>query len=300
MTAAASRLQFQDYQFEVVLAAGPWKWTTRLDVSGALPAFQIRDVVSPYGLLRDMIPIPGEVVQAMSNSIATIQQSFAPTILLAPTTLTFTVDEGRGVSPPQAVQITNDGVFGSLLGVSVTSSAGYVAATPANVNSLGFNETGSFEVAVDSTNLLAVGSPYAVLLTVQDTDATNNPQQVPVNVVVRPKAVITLTPTSLGFYVTKPVTGPFPPVPSQTFTIQNTGPAGSNLDFQVQKLLGNSPWLVSFSPPYGSIPGTGSQLITVVVQPPDAMVPGVYTETLRVSGYSQNFHQDVTVNLTIS
>lgn len=296
-----SRLQFQDYQFEVLLPVGPWKWTTRVDVSGANPVFQIRDVISPYGLLRDTIPIPGEVVQSMASSITQVQDSFAPSILLAPLSLAFLVDEGRGVSQPQAISVTNDGIFGSLLGVAITSSASYVAATPANVNGLASNEAGQFQVAADSTNLVAVGSPYAVLLTIQDPDATNNPQSIPVTVTVRPRAFIALSPPlGLTFNVTKPITGPFPPIPSQVFGISNTGLPASVLQYQVQKLTNNSPWLVGFTPAFGSVNGGSAMNITVVVQPDDTLYVGTFTETLRVSGYSQNYYQDITVTLNIS
>lgn len=295
-----SRLQFQDYQFDVVLPVGPWKWTTRVDVSGALPTFSVRDVISPYGLLRDSIPIPGVVIQAMADSITKLQQSFAPSILLAPTSLSFVVDEGRGVSAAQLVTITNDGVFGSLLGVSITSSAAYLAATPANINGLASTEAGQFSVTADSTQLLAIASPYAGTLTVQDADATNNPQTIPVTITVRPKATIALAPIALAFTVAKPLVPPFPAIPTQTFTITNTGPSASVLQYQIQKLTNCSPWLVSFVPAFGSINGGLSQLVTVAVQPGDAMQPGTYTETLRVSGYSSNFFQDIIVTLTIT
>lgn len=295
-----SRLQTQDYQFQVVLPAGTWKWTTRVDVSQALPQYEIRNVISPYGLLRDMIPIPGPVVQSMNDSISQIQQSFTPHILLSATTLSFTIDEGRGVSQPQPVQVTNDGIFGSLLGVSIASSASFVAATPANVNGLAFSEAGVFQVTADSTNLNAVNSPYAATLTVQDPDATNSPVVIAVTVVVRPRAIITLSSTGLVFTVTQPPVGPYPPIPSQTFNLQNTGPLASVLNYQIQKLLGNSPWLVSFTPTFGTVIGGGTQPITVVVAPDQTLPAGSYMETLRVSGYSQNFFVDLPVTLNIT
>lgn len=300
MPTPISRLQFQDYQFQVVKPAGVWKWTTRVDVSQSLPVFEVRDIISPYGLLRDSIPLPGDVVQAMSGSITQIQQSFAPLILISPTVLTFTVDEGRGVSPPLPLMVTNNGIFGSLLGVSVSSSAPYVEPTPANVNGLASNEAGQVQVAVDSSSLLAVGSPYAATLTVQDPNAGNTPQTATVHIVVRSKATITVPSNPLQFTATSPGTGgPFPPVPSQQFSLQNTGAGDSVLNYQLQKLINNSPWLVSFTPVFGTINGGGSQPITVVVAPDATMLPGLYTETLRVSGYSSNFYQDVQVALTI-
>jgi hypothetical protein len=294
-----SRLQFQDYQFEVTLSTGRWKWTTRVDVSQSLAINQIRDVITPYGLLRDTIPIPGEVVQAMADSITKVQQSYTPSILLNPTALTFVVDEGRGVSSPKSVQVTNNGLLGSLLATSISSSAPFVFPLPANVNGLSSEESGSFDVSADTTNLLALGSPYAVLLTVQSSTATNSPQTIPVTVIVRPKATILTSVLSLQFNVVAPLSGPFPQIPSQQFNLLNSGPPTSVLDYQIRKLVG-VPWLVSFAPVFGSVNGGGSQPITVVVAPTTIMPPGSYTETLRISGYSTNLTLDVTVALNIT
>lgn len=292
------RLQFQDYQFQVLLPTGNWKWTTRADVSKSIPVFEIRDIISPHGLLRDSIPIPGQVVEEMAKSITQIQDQFTPSILLAPTELTFTLDEGRGVSSPQEVLVTNDGVFGSLLAVAVTSSDPFVAPTPANVGGLAFNESGKFEVSADSYGLLAVDSPYDVELAVQDVNATNSPQVIPVTVNVRPRATIEADPDELEFNVVKPISGPFPPVPSQSFQLENTGPANSVLEFQIQKLTGAS-WLTSYTPVFGTLTGGSAQTILVAVSP-EGLLPGAFTETLRISGYSTNLQVDVEVTLTVT
>jgi len=292
-------LRFQDYQFQVTLISGVWKWTTRVDVSQAVATTQIRDVITPYGLLRDSIPIPGEVVQSMADSIEDVRQAYTPSILLSPTSLDFITDEGRGVSVAKSVLLTNNGILGSLLAATVTSSVPYVFPMPANVDSLVAHASGSFDVSADSTNLLAVGSPYPASLTVQSAAAPNSPQVIPVSIVVRPKAVITPVPTSLSFNVAAPLTGDFPPIPSQQILLTNTGLATSVLDYQIRKLVG-VPWLVSFAPVFGSINGGASQPIIVVVAPASSMGPGSYTETLRITGYSSNMCVDVVVTLNIS
>lgn len=300
MPTLASNIQSQEYKYAIQVPQGTWRWTTRVDVSQALVQFEIRDISSPFGLLRDSIPIPGDVVTAMGNSITDLKQAFAPAIVFGPTSLTFTLDEGRGFGVPLPLTISNGGVYGSLLSVAVSVSAAYVKVTPASAGGLAFNASGQVQVSVDSTNLLAVGSPYAATLTLQDAHATNNPQTVPVTITVRPKAAITLTPTTLNFTASGAFSGAFSPIPSQTFQIQNTGPAGSVLDFQIQKLTGLSDWLVSFSPTFAELASSASQTITVVVAPLAMMLPGAYTETLRVSGYSSNSYQDILVTLTIS
>lgn len=295
----ASNLLFQDYQFKIQTLRGFWKWTTRVDVSGSFPAYFVRDVISPYGILRDSIPIPGDVIQAMASSITELMSAFPPGILVDPTSLVFTVDEGRGFSEGQIVQVTNSGVYGSILSAKITSSAAYMRVTPGEVGGLASNEAGVFEVTVDSSGLVYTASPYAETLVLQDPAATNTPVILPVTIVVRPKAVIAVAPSSLNFTATKPFSGPFPPIPAASFVITNDGAAGSVLDYTIQRLIGNSCWLVSFVPPTGQLVSGASQTIMVVVQPNENYLPGTYTETLRVSGYSTNYHVDVVVTLTI-
>jgi hypothetical protein len=271
-----------------------------MDVSTSAPLYFVRDVVSPFGLLRDSIPIPGDVITEMANSIVALKSNFTPRILPLPTSLTFVVDEGRGFSAPQSVQVTNNGVYGSLLNSVITVSAPYVHASPAKVGGLAINESGQFDVTVDSTTLVAASSPYSQTVTIQDPTATNSPQTVGVTINVRPKATIALSPSMLVFTVTKPPSGSFPTIPTQSFSVQNTGPSGSNLDFIVQKLLGNSDWLTGFTPSSGTLASSGSTSVVVTVAPPDNFFQGTYNETLRVSGYSTNSFQDIQIQLVIS
>lgn len=300
VTAAAIR--FQDYQFQTIVATGTWRWTTRMDVTGVNPSFEIRDVQAPFGILRDTIPIPGDVVTEMASSITEIQSNFPPNIFLGPpASLAFTLDEGRGFGDPQDVVITNDGVFGSLLGATLSTSASYLSVAPATVGSLANNESGSFAVSADSTDLLSANSPYNETITIQDANAINTPQTYNVEITVRPKATLDVTPTQLNFSTSKPLTGPFSPVPTQQFTIENTGPVDSVLDFQVQRLteLSNN-WLAGFAPVTGTLVSGGSQVITVQVVPIEGLAIGVYSEILRISGYSTNLQLDVTIQLTIT
>lgn len=293
-----SQLRFQDYQFQLSLHAGAWRWTTRVDVSKEVQT-EIRDIISPYGLLRDSIPIPGEVVNAMADSIGVVLQAYPPSILLDPLSLSFVVDEGRGISAPVQVRVTNNGILGSLLSVQITSSAPYVLPTPANVGGLVANASGSFQVSVDSTNLQATESPYVASLAVQNQGATNSPQNIPVSITVRPKAVISPTLTSLQFNVSAPLTGVFPPIPAQQFSLLNAGLPESVLDYQIRRLVG-VPWVTSVSPVYGSLAGGAEQAITVAVVPPANTLRGAYTETLRVTGYSSNMSVDVLITLNVA
>lgn len=296
-----STLTTQDFQFRYQVPQGIWRWTTRVDTSLSTPVYQIRDVVSPFGLLRDSVPIPGEVVQAMATSISDLKTNFRPAILLSPTGLSFTYDEGRGFSPSQTVQLTNTGPYGSLLGVSITAADPFVRAAPPSLGNLASNETGAFEVSITTTSLVATSSPYASVLTLQDPNASNSPVTIPITVIVRPMSQISASPTVLDFFVTAPPGGnsPFPPIPVQQFIIQNLGASGAVLEYQVSRLTGCTPWLLSYTPASGELAASALQAVTVVIQPPIGTSQGSYQETLRVSGYSTNSYQDVLVRLTV-
>lgn len=301
-TLTAAAIRFQDYQYQYQIAIGTWRWTTRMDVSGSVPAFYIRDIISPYGILRDSIPVPGDVIEAMSSSITEIQANFPPSILIGPpSSLTFDVDEGRGFSAGQTVVLTNNGVFGSLLGATLSSSSSYLSVSPANIGNLASNESGAFEVSVNSTTLLALNSPYNETIAVQSPNASNTPQVLSVEINVRPKASISLSSLALSFSVSAPLTGPFPPVPSQQFAVENAGPIGSVLDYQIQRVTGLSDnWLASFAPVTGVLTSGTSQIITVSVAPVEGLARGTYQETLRVSGYSDNSYVEILIQLVIS
>lgn len=297
----ASTLQLQKFSFESSTTRGKWRWLTVADLTGASPSYRIEGVQSPYGRLRDEIPIEGSVVVDMAASISTVSTAFSPSILIGPPTpLSFVVDEGRGVSVPLSSLVTNNGSFASLLSADLSPSAAYVLVSEDTLGGLSQNESAPFEVSVDSTNLSSVGSPYAASVTVSSASATNSPQVLPINIVVRPKATITLLPLALTFTVVKPLTGPFPVIADQTFDITNSGPAGSVLEFLVQKLTGLSPWLTGITPTLGSLASGATSTVTVSVSPAESLLTGTYTETLRVSGYSTNNYQDVTVTLVVS
>jgi len=297
----ASNLQSQNYEFQLDTQTGRWKWTTQYDISGAVAVFRILDVVGPYGILRDSVPIPGGVIEAMATSISEIRANFPASILVGPpTSLTFEVDEGRGFSDPQTVVVTNGGVYGSQLSAALATSADYVKTDPVQLVGLAFNQAGSFEATVNSTNLLAVDSPMVEVITISDPNADNSPQTVPVTIVIRPKSAITLTPLILNFTAAKPLTGDFPLTPTQSFSVENTGPAGSVLNYQIQRVGCSIEWLKSFGPVAGSLNSGASDMVTVNVAPDAGMVVGTYEETLRVSGYSESNYEEVTIRLTIT
>lgn len=294
-------LQIQKFQFSHTTSRGVWRWMTVADLTAASASYRIEDIFSPYGRLRDSIPLDGDVVVQMGQSITTVQQAFAPSILVTPPgMLTFTVDEGRGVSADQTFVVTNNGIFGSFLSVSASPADPFVAVNPPIAPGILSTASYTFRVNVDSTNLLASGSPYATGVTLNDPLASNGPITVPVQIVVRSKATISLSTLALNFTVVKPLTGSFPPIADQTVTLSNTGLPDSVLEFLAQKLTGLSPWLTGIVPTSGSVTGGSSQVLTFSVVPPDSLLTGTYTEVVRVSGYSTNNYADITVTLQVT
>lgn len=289
-------LTANSYQFQHDTSTGRWEWKVRVELTAA-PVYLVTDIKSPYGLLRDSIPLPGDVVEQMAQSISTLRSSFPATLTLGPA-LAFVVDEGRGVSAAQPFTVMNGGVFGSLASVALVSSAPYLRVSPSALSGLSPSETGTSQVSIDSSGLVA-GS-YSGTITVTDGNATNSPQVGSVSITVRPKATISRSPVSLSFTVARPLSGPYPAIPTQTITIQNIGPVGSVLGYSVAKLIGTSDWLTGITPVSGTLVSSATQAITVTVAPATSYLHGTYTETLRVSGYSSNSYLDVPVTLTIT
>jgi hypothetical protein len=238
----------------------------------------------------------------MAESIVELRSNFSPNILIGPPSfLVFEVDEGRGYSPPQLVLVTNSGVYGSILGASLTSSASFVKINPSTIGGLAMNESGDFAVEVDSTGLLASSSPYSETIAVQDPMATNNPQSVAVLINVRPRALISSDLVLLVFNVVRPLNGIYPQVPTQNFTVENSGPLGSVLEYDIRALTGLcGGWLRSWLPAEGTLQAGEGEVITVTVQPPAGTLQGTYSEKLRVIGYSSNNYVDVEIRLVIT
>jgi len=302
LSISAANISSQNVEFSITLNGRVWRWTTVMDVSGAVPTFMIKNITTPYGILRDSTPLPGAVVEGMSESIQSLVANYRSSILVGPPgALVFVVDEGRGYSLPLTGRVTNTGVYGSLLSTTLVASAVYIRTNPAIIPHLASNQSGVFDVSVDSTDLLTTSSPYSGSISLQDGAATNSPQVLPITITVRPKAVVSISPGLVTYVVSRPISGPFPAIATQQFTVQNSGPSGSVLDYQIARLTGLSQsWLASFTPVTGTLPASTVQSITVLVEPVEGLMPGIYEETLRISGYSFNDYADVIIRLVVT
>lgn len=293
-----SPLASHEYAFHRSVAGRIWRWKVRVDVSGASPAYTVRDIVTPVGRLLDSIPIPGEIIQEMAASINKVKEEFAPTIEVGASEILFVVDEGRGFSAQEDLVVTNAGIFGSLLDATLVPSADFITITPGSLSGLASGESGISKVMVNSSELEP--GTYDEVIVVRDDTATNNPATVQVGITVRPKARITVAPTTLTFEAERSVGGTFPDVDPKTFTVTNDGPNGSKLAYYIQRLYGNSCWLEAITPMEGELDSGDSQVVTITVKPTENMLRGTYEEMLRVSGYSENSYADVLLRLVVS
>ncbi len=292
------------FRFRTQSVGGFWSWELdSQNQQGVGQLYFVKNIETPYGpLTTTMIPLPGDVVLSMAESLSQVQQQLSPSLILSPpaqTTFTVTVSEGGPEVKAGTVTVQNAGAFGSFMSAFATPSSPWLKVTPSVANGIGKNEQASFDIFVVPSTLLAASSPYSGVVVFQDNKSPPTIIPVTVNAVVLPRPVVVASPatTTLTYTICTNTPGP-----SQQIIVQNAGPAGSIMGFSVSKLNNNSSWL-SFSPDSGSgIQSGGSALVTVAVVPAGApLFPGTYTEILRVSASgSVNGYVDVTVQLVVS
>ena len=299
----SSPSQYQ-YAFTKSRPEGVWRWVISATIGPYAVTFVVRNIQTPYGPFGGLrnasedIPLPLDIVQAMTDAAIQVQTSFTPTTQVLPSSLTFTVDEGYGESEPQSLSITNTGPFGSFLSPLLTPLDSFVLPIPLQGTTLSSGESSSPMVSVDSADLLAISSPYSTSLTVSDITATI--VTVPVTINVRPLAEITLSTLLISATTTYLPGNTFTAIPVLTFTVTNTGPIGSILIYRVKKLIGLSDWLTGMDPQSGTLSSGSPEIISLTLTPYVGMMTGTYSETLRVFGYSSNKHVDVKIQLIVA
>lgn len=291
------------YEFNKSSVGGLWYWTVRANnTQGLGQLYEVIDLLTPYGpLVNVQIPIPGDIVLAMAESLQDIQGQLAPLLSLvqpATTTYTITITEG---DPDQAVgnvDFQNVGAFGSFMTVTATPGASWLEAYPEVTQGVGKNEVGSVGITLLTSALLTSGSPYSAVVNLQDNRDPPTVIPITVNVVVLPRPVILPSPTTINLtYIIATST----PGPSQTLAVQNAGPLASMLEWTAAKVNGAA-WF-DFTPASGGPLASGdAENVTLSVVPTSApAVPGTYTETLRISSpNASNTPVDVTVVLVVS
>lgn len=287
--------------FERVSVGGTWRWTVRAaNIQGAGQSFQVVDILTPFGRMTDAsIPLPGDVVISMAESIVEYQQQLAPRLALAtgvPSSFAVTVTEGDAPSLVGEVIVVNSGAFGSFMDATATSGSPWLTVS-GPVRGLGKNQTGRFTIRVLAQSLLAVGSPHSAVVFLQDGSGNAIPVSVSVTVLPRPSVAVSSLSVGLSYSISTMVASG-----AQQLDVSNSGPAGSVLSATVAKVQNCSPWL-SVSPlsvgPLAS--GESSQVTFSVLSAGAPSVPGTYTEIVAVSSRGAGGSpQNVTVTLTVT
>jgi len=293
------------FKFDTESTGGTWAWTVRSNnLQGLGQLYEVIDITTPWGPFTIAeIPLPGDVVTAMADSLTQVQDQLAPLLALVnPTVTTFniTIVESDPNEEIGTVAIMNAGAFGSFMTATATPDSAWLEVTPSSVSGLGRNEQANFNISLLTATLLNSGSPYNGKVTIQDNRVPPTSVEISVIATVLPRPEITATPTSISLtYISS--TGV--PGGAQQFTVENSGPAGSTLEYTVAKLYNTSDWM-DFTPSSGGPLTSGqSAIVTVSVDSTNAssLTPGSYSDTLRISSTrASNSPVDVLVNLTVT
>ena len=201
----------------------------------------------------------------------------ASNLILNPTTLSYSYQQGGTVPAAQNVAVTSSG---AALNYTVASNQTWLTATPASGTT-----PGSVSVAVDPTGL-AVGT-HTGMVTVTAPSAANNPQTVAVTLTVTAAASpnLILSPATLSY----------------SYQIGGTAPAAKNLAVSSSgtalnyTVASDQTWLTA-TPASGTTPGS----VSVAVDPTGLAV-GTHTGTVTFTAPSAaNNPQTVAVTLIIT
>lgn len=292
------------FSFTKNSVGGAWSWSiSAANVSGSSQEFSVSDITSPFGRLGNIsIPIPGDVITAMAESLSDLQNQLVPSITLVsgtPTSYSITITEGDSSSSVASIPFTNSGAFGSFLTASSTPGSSWLSSSPAVIPGLGKNRQAQFNASVVPSTMLSSLSPYSGYINLQD---VNNPSTViPItfNVIVLPKPEIGVSSSTVNlvYSMTSGIVNG-----AQQSIITNTGPGTSILNFTAAKIQNISPWL-SFTPSSSGPLGSGDDAILTfsIVSPNVPMLPGTYTEIVQIASRTAvNSPRSITVVLTVT
>lgn len=269
-------------------------------MSGPGLLYQVQDILTPYGPMNvAMIPLPADVVEAMAKSIVDVKDQIKPRMVLVSSQTSFSlgITEGDPMQSVGAVQIRNDGGFGSFLSAIATPDVPWLSVSTPEIAGIAKGETASFSINLVPDVLLATGSPFVGHVRIQDAADPSSYVVVSVNVLVIPRPEISVSTldvamtwsvetmaASLGYIV-----------------VSNSGPGTSNLEFSALKVA-NSSWL-SVAPDSGGPLAAGAST-TLILTVSGSTVPaslGDHVETVRISSpNASNSPVDVRVTLTVT
>jgi hypothetical protein len=209
-----------------------------------------------------------------------------PVIWVSSYLLTFSSSEVGPNPSPQTLQIKNSGVQN--LTYTIADDAGWLTINPTSGTSTG--QVLEHLISVDKTGLASKSDPYTARITINSTQACNNPQQVSVSLSLskEPPPEISVTPKDVRFVAI--VGGQSPP--QQTIRVRNSGQGTLNYT-----LSEDANWL-DVNPDSGT--STGSENIHSLTVNTAGLGTGTYTATMNVvDANAVNSPQVVNVTLEI-
>ena len=216
-----------------------------------------------------------------------------PVILLNPVTLTAARTINCNEADSLTFTITNDNAaLGSPgpLRYIVSDNEGWLSCSPSSGDlEPGISET--ITVTFDSAALAA--GIHNAIITVTDSNASNNPQTIDVALEANSEPVISLDPTTLTPEVTEGQDAT-----TQTFTITNNNSTATLPAVLNYSISDSATWL-SVSPATGSLASADSDTITIIYDT-TALAAGTYTAAINISDpCASNTPQPITVILTV-
>jgi hypothetical protein len=226
---------------------------------------------------------PAEICTGNSNGIqAQNLQWVVPVIVLGPSALSFTFEEG---DPPQTKALTVSNQGGGTLNWNASKDEPWLDLSPTS-GSLGPGQSATINVTISDPDLSR--GQYQGIITVAAPNAVDSPRTSSVSLTYIEKPRIGLSASSLTFTADEGID----PEP-QTLVITNTGEGSLGWG-----AVDDEGWL-SLTPSTGSL-GPGQSQSLVVSVSPGALPGGAYEATLTISDpNSSNSPQSVGVGLTV-
>lgn len=299
----AATVKGGSYNFQQASVGGYWSWTIDSNNTfGVGQQYQISNINTPYGpLIAVSIPIPGDIVIAMSDSLLDVQSQLAPLMALVQPAITvfpITITEGDPDIVVGSVPFQNIGAYGSFMSVSATPDSVWLTGAPSSFQGIGKNVSDSVVISLLTSTIVFASTPYSGVINLQDNHNPATVIPITIAVTVLPRPTILASPTSIPLnYILSTATSSSP----QVLTIKNSGPVGSILNYSVAKVNGYG-WL-AITPGTGGPLGSGiSTTETISVVPSKVpLIPGTYTETLHISSINaSNSPVKITVSISVT
>jgi hypothetical protein len=221
-----------------------------------------------------------------SPTMPNVDELKRPVIWLNTFDVAFTAYEAGGNPEGRVFQVKNSGQ--NTLQYTISDDADWLSVEPANGSSSG--QLVSHTILINKAGLAAQDAEYEATVTIDSSEAYNNPQRLSVNLKVssQPPSEIWVSPQGMSFTAK---TGKNPP--AQTLRIKNSGSGTLAYD-----LTTSASWL-NVSPESGT--SSGEEKSHTVSIASSSLAEGTYEGTITISAPdASNSPQTVIVNLDVS